>query len=84
MVSEKQKYPQGKHPNSLANLHPGSGDGRPKGYLSQEKKRRDLSVTDAGWEGVKPVIKQFGCSRVSEFIILFFWLNTKFTRIAVY
>ena len=67
MATEKQKYHKGKHPNSLANLQPGSG-GRPKGYLSQEKKRRHLTVTDAGWEGVKPVIKQFGCSSVSEFL----------------
>ncbi len=68
MATEKQKYSKGKHPNSLANLHPGSGGGRPKGYLSQEKKRRNLTVTDAGWEGVKPVIKQLGCSSVSEFL----------------
>ena len=62
-----KKYLPGQHPNSLANLRPGSG-GRPKGYLSEEKKRRNLTVTDAGWEGVQPVIKKLGCSSVSEFL----------------
>ena len=36
MATEKQKYHKGKHPNSLANLQPGSG-GRPKGYFSCDK-----------------------------------------------
>jgi len=67
MKTDKSKYSKGKHPNSLANLKPGSG-GRPKGYLSQQKKRRNLTVTEEGWEGVKPIIKKFGCSSVSEFL----------------
>ncbi len=51
------------HPNSLANL-----TGRPRAYLNEKKKRRSLSITDTGWEGAQPIIRQAGCSSVSEFI----------------
>lgn len=62
-----KKYPQGKHPNSLANLSPGKG-GRPKGYAGVEKKRRSLTVSDDGWVGLQPVIKELGCTSVSDFL----------------
>lgn len=51
------------HPNSLANL-----SGRPKAYLNEDKRRRSLTVTDTGWEGAQPIIRQAGCASVSEFI----------------
>ena len=60
-------YSQGKHPNSLANLKPGIGK-KPRGFNGAEKKRRSLTVSDDGWEGVLPVIKKAGCSSVSEFL----------------
>ena len=62
-----EKYSKGKHPNSLANLKPGKG-GRPKGFKGVEKKRRSLTVSDDGWEGILPVIKQVGCNSVSDFL----------------
>ncbi len=51
------------HPNSLANL-----TGRPRAYINEQKKRRSLSITDTGWEGAQPIVRQAGCSSVSEFI----------------
>ncbi len=62
----RTKYPPGKNPNSLANLK--LGGGRNKGYESEDKKRRHLTVTDTGWEGAKLFIKQYGCKTVSEFL----------------
>ena len=61
------KYPKGKNPNSLANLKLGYG-GRPKGFESEGKKRRSLSVTETGWEGTQLAIKKYGCKSVSEFL----------------
>ncbi len=51
------------HPNSLANL-----TGRPQAYLDEKKKRRNLTVTDTGWEGAQPIVRKAGCASVSEFI----------------
>ena len=61
------KYPRGKNPNSLANLTLGYG-AKPKGFDSEEKKRRYLTVTDTGWEGMKSFVSQYGCKSVSEFM----------------
>ena len=63
----KIKYPPGKNPNSLKNLQAGYG-AKPRGFDSEEKKRRSLTVTDTGWEGMKLVIAEYGCKSVSEFM----------------
>ena len=51
------------HPNKIANL-----SGRPKAYLNEVKKRRNLTVTETGWQGSQPIIRKLGCASVSEFI----------------
>ena len=61
------KYPIGKNPNSLKNLEAGYG-GKPRGFDSEEKKRRSLSVTETGWQGTQSAIKKYGCKSVSEFL----------------
>ena len=58
-------YSLGKHPNSLANLN--YRGGRPKTFDSS-KKRRSVSVTEEGWEGLQPVIEELGCKSVSDFL----------------
>ncbi len=60
-----KNYAQGKHPNSLANLN--YRGGRPKTFDSS-KKRRSVSVTEEGWEGLQPVIEELGCKSVSDFL----------------
>ena len=64
-MSKATKYPQGRHPNSLANLD--KTDGRPKQYKSK-KERRNISVTPECWEGIGKLAEQYGCSNKSEFI----------------
>lgn len=63
----KAEYPQGKNPNSLANLKLGRGK-RPRGFDKEDKKQRSLSVTDTGWQGMKLLSKRYGCKSVSEFM----------------
>ena len=63
-VSEK-KYAPGHHPHSQANLT--YHEGRPLAFGAQ-KKKRNLTVTEEGWEGLKSIIKEVGCSSVSEFL----------------
>lgn len=60
-----EKYAPGEHPNSKANLiyH----EGRPKAF-GAKKLKRNLTVTEEGWEGLQPIIKEAGCSSVSEFL----------------
>lgn len=53
---------RGHHQNSLANLQP-----RTKTY-GEDKKRRTLSVTEAGWEGAMQAIEAAGCNSISEFL----------------
>jgi hypothetical protein len=60
------KYQHGKHPNSLANLTPGSG-GRPKTY-SEDKKNRQLTVTKTGWDGAKELAAMLNCDGISDLI----------------
>ena len=60
------KHQHGKHPNSLANLTPGSG-GRPKTY-SEDKKNRQLTVTETGWDGVKEIAVMLNCNGVSDLL----------------
>jgi hypothetical protein len=61
----KKIYDKGKHPNSLANLT--YHEGRPK-LFDEGKKRRNLSVTEKGWNGLKSVADELGCSSVSDFL----------------
>lgn len=60
-----KKYTPGSHPNSRANLT--YHKGRPK-VFSTTKKKRNLTVTEEGWEGLKPVLESTGCNSVSEFL----------------
>ena len=61
------KYSLGQNPNSLANLKLGRGK-RPKQFKSEDKKKRNLSITDTGWEGMKSLSQHYGCKSVSEFM----------------
>ena len=65
-MTEKQ-YLKGKHPNSLANLN--YRGGRPKSF-GAKKKQRTLTVTEEGWEGLKPLIEELECKSVSDFLEL--------------
>lgn len=62
---EKEKHALGQHPNSKANLiyH----EGRPQAF-GTKKLKRNLTVTEEGWERLQMVIKEVGCSSVSEFL----------------
>ena len=60
-----KNYAPGKNPNSLANLT--YREGRPR-LFDEEKKRRNLSVTEKGWKGLKSVADELGCKSVSEFL----------------
>ena len=61
---KKTTYKPGEHPNSLANL---THEGRPKAY-GVEKKKRYLSVTEEGWNGVKDIVEMVDCSSVSDLL----------------
>ena len=61
----EKKYRQGQHPNSKANLT--YHHGRPQTFGVQ-KKKRNLTVTEEGWEGLMPIIEELGCKSVSEFL----------------
>ena len=63
----KTNYARGENPNSLANLKPGYGT-KPRGFNSEEKKRRNLSVTETGWKGTQLTAREYGCKSVSEFL----------------
>ncbi len=65
MASQKSQYPPGKHPNTLANLT--YKGGRPKAFDSP-KKTRSVSVTEEGWEGLHPILKDLGFKGVSDFL----------------
>lgn len=54
---------RGQHPNSLANLN----GGRAKIY-NEEKKRRTLTVTEEGWDGVVELVENLGCNSVSDLL----------------
>jgi len=60
-----EKYPVGQHPNSIANLT--YHGGRPAAY-GETKKRHELTVTQEGWDGMKEVVKEAGCSSVSDLV----------------
>lgn len=52
------------NPKSLANLR---NDGRTPDY-DEPKKKRELTVTDTGWNSAKEIIKTAGFSSVSQFL----------------
>lgn len=61
----KTRFKPGEHPNSQANLT--YHEGRPLSF-GVEKKKRNLTVTEEGWEGLQSVVKDLGCESVSEFL----------------
>ena len=52
------------NPRSLENLRK---DGRTPDY-DEPKKKRELTVTDTGWDSAKQVIKAAGFTSVSQFL----------------
>lgn len=66
-TKKKPEYPAGKNPKSLANLN---REGRPSGeeVYGEPKKKRTLTVTQGGWEGVVRAAKAAGCNSVSEYL----------------
>ena len=56
------------HPNSLANLRPGTSGTKPR--YEERKKKRNLTVTDTAWCNAKESIKQTLGVSVSEAIEL--------------
>jgi hypothetical protein len=63
-VPKKSQYKPGEHPNSRENLT--YHEGRPTVY-EERKKRREVLVTETGWEGFKQAAQSAGCS-ASEFV----------------
>ncbi|URD48169.1 hypothetical protein [Chroococcidiopsis sp. CCNUC1] len=63
----KSEYSRGKHPNSIDNLiHEGRPSGEP--IYGEPKKRRTLTITESGWQGLVNAAKASGCSSVSEYL----------------
>jgi hypothetical protein len=54
---------RGKHPNSQANLIPGS-DPR----FGEPKKVHQVTVTPTGWDGLAALAKASGCKSISELL----------------
>ncbi len=61
----RKKYTQGEHPNSLANLTYHKGR---KSDFGERKKTRGVSLTDEGWNRMKLLAEEYGCSSVSDFL----------------
>ena len=61
----KRRYKIGTHPHSLANLRPGQG--RNCAY-EETKKKRNLSVTQTGWDGAVSALEEAGFKSVSDFL----------------
>lgn len=59
---KKSEYRPGENPKSLENLS------TREPIYGEKKKRRELTVTDEGWEGAKQVAKELGCSSLSDLI----------------
>lgn len=62
VVRKKSEYSQGENPRSLENLSPRDP------LYGTKKKRREISVTDEGWEGARTAIKQAGFSTLSDLV----------------
>ncbi len=60
-----KKYTQGQHPKSLANLTYHQGR---KSNFGERKKTRGVSLTDEGWNRMKLLAEEYGCSSVSDFL----------------
>ncbi len=60
-----EKFPKGQHPNSLANLTYHKGR---KSNYGTPKSKRGVTLTDEGWNGIKVLAEQHGCSSVSDFL----------------
>ncbi len=60
-----KKYTQGQNPRSLANLTYHQGR---KSDFGERKKTRGVSLTDEGWNNMKLLAKEYGCSSVSDFL----------------
>ena len=61
----QEKYTQGQHPNSLANLTYHKGR---KSDYGTRKSKRGVSLTDEGWNGIKSLANEHGCTSVSDFL----------------
>lgn len=79
---KKTVYTHGKHPNTLANL---IHEGRPTSeeLYGEPKKKRTLTVTESGWQGLVEASKATGCSSVSEFLELIGRKPAQFTELLV-
>jgi len=66
-ADRKSEYAPGKNPNSLDNL---IHSGRPSGeeIYGETKKKRTLTVTESGWQGVVRAARAAGCTSVSEYM----------------
>lgn len=58
---------RGTHPNSIGNLR---HDGRPSSedVYGEPKRRRNISVTETGWEKASAKAKSLGYNSVSQFL----------------
>jgi len=79
---KKTVYAHGKHPNTLANL---IHQGRPTSeeLYGEPKKKRTLTVTESGWQGLVEASKATGCNSVSEFLELIGRQPAQFTELLV-
>jgi hypothetical protein len=59
------KYPQGKNPHSLQNLT--YKGGRPTEF-NESKEPHTVTITPSGWQGLKELVEQQGCSSISDFL----------------
>jgi len=62
MPRKKREYAPGENPNSQENLQPREP------IFGERKKRRELTVTEEGWIGVKSLAKDSGCTGVSDLL----------------
>lgn len=66
-VKTKSGYAPGKNPESIKNL---IHEGRPSGedLYGEPKKKRTLTITESGWQGITGAAKEAGCRSVSEYL----------------
>ena len=64
-MSQSAEHKQGKHPNSLKNLT--YHEGR-KAKYGKNKSKRGVTLTDEGWEGIRNLAVEHGCSSASDFL----------------
>ncbi len=63
----KSEYAPGRNPESIKNL---IHEGRPSGsdIYGEPKKKRTLTITESGWQGITKAAKEAGCTSVSEYL----------------